>query len=478
MEKYSHSIHYQQAQELVHEAYLRSTEGRYEESITMLRIAKNDFHNLGAYDAMLNSHILLAKDFFNIGDLKTAFQLVNEYESLCTRHQVNPDLTKLFPMLGLLYRYRQDFKKAKNYFREAYLLALKQYDYATAAYCLNLYADLSLADEQFHETLAATDLAIECSKRCPVSLPVDLCSAKNIKIRAYLAQGALANAKTIFESINGRDFYHSATKQLAITYNLYSMYYEQLKEYEQAFRMQKQAVRLVRESHMKDYEFAANLLEHQLQLAKKLAQPTKILATYEEYVSTLQALLDYNANEEFARATATQQMAEIKQQAERDYLTGVYNRRYLDEVAEQWAQQAVNSNKTITVAVFDIDKFKRINDTYGHLAGDAIIQALAKKCSQNVIAETTLVARYGGDEFVVVFQRRTPDEAVEQAQILFQQLCGLQVTYQDIVIDISISMGVAHTTDTATSFKHIFEQADNALYASKENGRGRLTVAT
>lgn len=396
---------------------------------------------------------------------------------MCT-HQVEPDYAKLYPMLGLLYANRQQFEKAKGYFRESYLLGFKESDYATAAHSLNLYAKLTFDEQQYDETLAAVDLAIECIARVHISLPVELCCAKNLKIRAFLAQNKLLEAKVVFESINGRDFYHSAAKELVNTYNLYSLYYSQLDEYEQAFRMQKQAVRLFREHDLKDYELLSLLLEQQLETAKKLSNVEKVLAPYEEYVDALKALIDYNAHEEFALASANQQMAEIKHQAERDPLTGVYNRRYLEDTASQWIQSAFDNNRNVTMALFDIDKFKRINDTYGHIAGDHVIQYLATKCQKNVAEETTIVSRYCGDEFVIIFSNVTPLEGLERAESLFMLLSSLVIDFENIQIPISISMGVAHTQfHQLQTFKSALKLADEALYLSKENGRGRLTVA-
>lgn len=132
----------------------------------------------------------------------------------------------------------------------------------------------------------------------------------------------------------------------------------------------------------------------------------------------------------------------------------------------------------MTIVLFDIDKFKRINDTYGHLAGDHVIQYLATKCQKSVEDETTIVARYGGDEFVVVFKELTPLEGLERAENLFTLLSSLVVDFEKIHIPISISMGVAHTqVHDVHTFKKALQAADEALYASKQNGRGRLTVA-
>lgn len=132
----------------------------------------------------------------------------------------------------------------------------------------------------------------------------------------------------------------------------------------------------------------------------------------------------------------------------------------------------------MTIALFDIDKFKRINDTYGHLADDQVIQYLATKCQKNVAEETTIVSRYGGDEFVLVFKQLTPLEGLERAESLFALLSSLVVDFEHIQIPISISMGVAHTQiHQLYTFKEALQAADEALYFSKQNGRGCLTVA-
>lgn len=159
-----------------------------------------------------------------------------------------------------------------------------------------------------------------------------------------------------------------------------------------------------------------------------------------------------------------------------DGLTGLYNRRYLEAHLSGLIDRISGGRRHLSVIMFDIDHFKKINDSYGHAAGDEVLQELCARVMKGVRSFDT-VARYGGEEFVVVMPETDIDVAMTVAERLRQGVAELPFTAitADQKLDVTISIGVAEVDvtggDTTTS---LINRADEALYAAKSSGRNRV----
>lgn len=155
-------------------------------------------------------------------------------------------------------------------------------------------------------------------------------------------------------------------------------------------------------------------------------------------------------------------MKRLHQQAIRDSLTGLYNKRCfhskLSEISED--------NFPISLLMIDIDNFKRINDTYGHLTGDDILKQITE-IFINSIRKSDWVARLGGEEFAVVLPQTSPEEALRLAERLRNVVEGYTFGFEHNNVKMTISIGVA-TADTLINMNDLLKLADNALYKAKE----------
>ncbi|MFE8073333.1 diguanylate cyclase [Marinobacteraceae bacterium S3BR75-40.1] len=158
--------------------------------------------------------------------------------------------------------------------------------------------------------------------------------------------------------------------------------------------------------------------------------------------------------------------------AERDHLTNLYNRRHLFESTRAQYQQARRNQLPFTVAVLDIDHFKRINDTFGHEVGDQVIRAFAAQMQAHF--DEHLVARVGGEEFCIVLPGVSLDRATEKLEAFRDEIQqgGLDLSQQHL--DITVSIGA--TDDYGETFEDMLKQADDHLYASKHAGRNQVTT--
>lgn len=166
---------------------------------------------------------------------------------------------------------------------------------------------------------------------------------------------------------------------------------------------------------------------------------------------------------------------ELKVASRIDGLTGLFNRRYWQERFEQAYKLAKRREKPSTALMLDIDHFKKVNDTYGHQAGDSVIQSLAhliKRC----VRETDLAGRYGGEEFAVILTDSAVDNAVTVAERLRRLAEHSQVEHEGQIIKFNISVGLAEFSPLCDSPMEWLERADQALYQAKQTGRNRYCV--
>jgi len=157
----------------------------------------------------------------------------------------------------------------------------------------------------------------------------------------------------------------------------------------------------------------------------------------------------------------------------KDGLTETYNKRKYEEEALREFSRAMRHRRPLSLIIFDLDEFKQINDTYGHLCGDFVLKQVASMARELVRPEQVL-ARVGGDEFVIL----APETEAEGAEILASKLrdriAGLDHRYGDVKITLTCSFGVAELADGMTSPQDLYQAADTALLQAKRSGRNRV----
>ena len=161
--------------------------------------------------------------------------------------------------------------------------------------------------------------------------------------------------------------------------------------------------------------------------------------------------------------------------AHKDALTGVNNRSVFDNSLQREINLAQRHKHDFTMLVIDIDHFKKVNDTYGHSAGDEVLKSVAKNIQESIRA-TDMLFRYGGEEFVVLLSNSNCDGSYEIADRILESVRDSQVSYEDQNLAVSVSIGLAclDVSDTGSS---LFDRADTALYAAKHEGRNQIKVA-
>jgi diguanylate cyclase (GGDEF)-like protein/PAS domain S-box-containing protein len=168
----------------------------------------------------------------------------------------------------------------------------------------------------------------------------------------------------------------------------------------------------------------------------------------------------------------------LRNQSICDPLTGLFNRRYMEESLEREFSRANRNKSSVAIVMMDLDHFKRFNDTFGHQAGDTLLRILGDFLKKNTRGQD-IACRYGGEEFAIVLTESNLAGAFQRAEILRQQVKQLNVEYAGQLLGaISVSMGVAIFPDHGSTMGEVLRASDQALYAAKREGRDRVCVWT
>jgi diguanylate cyclase (GGDEF)-like protein len=166
----------------------------------------------------------------------------------------------------------------------------------------------------------------------------------------------------------------------------------------------------------------------------------------------------------------------LQNQSIRDALTGLFNRRYLEESLERELYRCDRNKKSLGIIMLDIDHFKSFNDTFGHSAGDAVLRELGEFL-QNHIRRSDIACRYGGEELTLILPEASVKIVLERAQAICEGVKHLQVEYRrQLLGTISLSLGVAMFPEHGVTGEAVLRAADAALYRAKREGRDRVIL--
>ncbi|MBK8616685.1 MAG: GGDEF domain-containing protein [Anaerolineales bacterium] len=167
----------------------------------------------------------------------------------------------------------------------------------------------------------------------------------------------------------------------------------------------------------------------------------------------------------------------LREQSVRDFLTGLFNRRYLEETLERELLRAARKQLTLGLIMLDVDGFKGYNDTRGHAAGDAILRELGRLLLTHVRGED-IPSRFGGDEFMIILPDTSREVSRQRAEFLGSRASDFSLEFEGQTLEpITLSFGVAAFPQDGCTSSEILKAADTALYRAKSEGRGRVMIA-
>jgi len=166
---------------------------------------------------------------------------------------------------------------------------------------------------------------------------------------------------------------------------------------------------------------------------------------------------------------------EIELLSKTDSLTGLWNRGYLEEMLEMEFKRAHRYNHDISIMLIDLDHFKKVNDTYGHLCGDDVLREVSNRI-KSCVRDTDFVGRYGGEEFVVILPETAISGCKKIANKILKSISDKPIKFESNLITITTSIGISRLKEEHSNQKTLFYEADLALYRAKKEGRNRIIL--
>ena len=172
--------------------------------------------------------------------------------------------------------------------------------------------------------------------------------------------------------------------------------------------------------------------------------------------------------------SAVQMQCALRELVEQDSLTKLYNRHYGEIWLRKVIEESAEKNSAFSVAIADIDFFKKFNDNYGHDCGDLVLRKVSNILRKNMKRQGC-AARWGGEEFLLVFSDKGLEESLEETQRIADKIRRLRISYEDKELGVTVTIGIIEG-DSRRNMDELIKAADQALYEGKESGRDRVQV--
>ncbi|HCY83701.1 MAG TPA: GGDEF domain-containing protein [Desulfobacteraceae bacterium] len=233
----------------------------------------------------------------------------------------------------------------------------------------------------------------------------------------------------------------------------------------------------------KSSDVAASLDDLKIQITQRLTSIEKALHKKKTVDQAINKLAEKNRSAfktGFAKLKqelqeATRYSEELEKKLNQDQLTGAYNRRAYDKKIAEEMDRFLRYGTIFSLLIIDADKFKRINDTYGHAIGDRCLQEIIKR-TRPLLRKNDMLARYGGEEFVVVMPETDAEGGRRAAEKIRQTIEKIEFLYKNEKVTVTVSIGVSCVTPEDERHEQVFERVDMAVYKAKENGRNQVMV--
>ncbi|MFJ3387980.1 diguanylate cyclase [Lysinibacillus sp. NPDC086135] len=213
-----------------------------------------------------------------------------------------------------------------------------------------------------------------------------------------------------------------------------------------------------------------------VKLIEKQGNKLVLCSIQKEYIDVLLEIQRENYTHLLFEMEYDDQKKHFEKTSYIDPLTNIYNRRYFDQNAEKMVEKASVDNQQLALMMIDLDHFKEINDTNGHLFGDDALTIIATTLKDYFQAFESIVARFGGDEFIVLCKLQEGESVQTMTENLYQTLNSLSLIINDETVHLEFSIGVStNKQGQITAVEELIHNADTALYTSKRNGRNQIT---
>jgi diguanylate cyclase (GGDEF)-like protein len=447
-------------------------QAEFEFALTFYLRLKDEFEQLQQHEQVMDCLSGICQSLGNLGRVIEIEHYLSEYKKYCHQYGDRIAKLKLYSFIGYISASIEDFETAVEHYETAITIASALEDFTKSTNLLinlqNVYLELNQLDDAMRCSLQLNQLFKEDREAFS---KLSYCAYLLNHMTLLLEVNDLEQFPELMKDLENVEGYYKLKREQMYASFLHGLYYEKLGEIEKAINHLEVAYEYLEIT--KESPYFKRILKHLIQLFQREQMLNKAL-----YYSNI--LVEYLENMERKKlqVKTLELSSELKFQDMQeliyfDSLTNIHNRRYLEIQGENWIQYARENKRMLVCAIFDIDDFKLINDQFGHIVGDEVIQHVAHHLRQH-LEENMICARFGGDEFVVL--ARTKRDYKKVFRKLYTAITNSTINLNGTNICVEISMGVSSLKNAGEfNLRGLIQAADKALYASKEKGKNCIT---
>ena len=449
--------------------------GHYEEAIDVMRTFLDECEqSKNPYGAML-AHISIATCYYCMGQSENAFQSILHYKKLCDTYGDQYEQYNLCHIQSLIYEYEQNYPKAKEATEECIHLARALNLPQELCISYSMLSYIHIMTEQYEDALTTAQDALAIAELHTSKDSRIQCHIYSLLAIAYAMLDRLADASHTVSILMQNPFIQSSRLERSRYLYIQGVLAFKKGNISHAVSLFTEAETLAVSTQ--NNGLLKRIYLQQAQAHERLNNFGEAYYYMKKYTGMLEEIYKGCIRSKVDELDVQYNMSTLERLANVDSLSGVYTRYYLETTCDQWLTEAQQTNDHICCLVFDVDNFKEINDHHGHLVGDEVIKIVGQTCREVIWEKHTLVGRYGGDEFVIIFRNFSPQQLMDKAGELFEALTSMKVIEKEHEIQFTVSMGmVSNTSIIAHKFKQLFRVADQALYMAKNQGKNQIVT--
>lgn len=452
------------------------SDGKYTEAIEVAEELLKTAKEKENIKAMMHAYLNIANCYYYLGNIEFAFEHILEYKLLCDEYGDDRDKYFLYHLSALIYEYEENYEEAKEAMEYCIQLALELEMYYAASSSYNTYSYYLMQEEKFEEALEFALKALNIAEEhCPSEILLQCHIYFNIA-SCQISMNELSKAEKLIKSLELNQYINNSPHDKAHFLLIKALWSRSQGNYEDAliFLNESHDIYSQYNNHVK----LKTILKAISEINEEIGDYKKSYQAMKNYLQIAEKRLSTRLSAKIRELDIQQSIKAIEERANVDSLTGVYNRYFLETTCNKWLIESKEMKKHICCIVVDIDSFKKINDTFGHLLGDKVIKEVGQACL-NVVKEdkkNAIVGRYGGDEFVIIFNNYPPQCIMDKAKQLYNAITSVKVKYLNNEIKVTPSIGVVCTDSlpSAKKFTQLFKVADQALYMAKRQGKNQI----
>ena len=422
-----------------------------------------------------SAYIKLMHCYYNLGEIENAFEVILHFRVLCEGLEAEKISYYLHMINGYIYDYEENFELAISNVSHALEVAINLNENRAIAMSRNMYSHVLLKNGQIEQAYESAIVGYHFIKEHLSSNLLLVCHSQHILATTQIESGLLKDAFYILEELAKNPIIVYNKKERSRFYFAFATYFMKWSQYQEAIAHFKKSEELAFQSN--DTMLLKRIYKQYALIYGQLNNYKNAFIQMQNYAHLLEQTIKLNFSSKIKDLDFKHHAFQIERQANVDQLSGLYNRSYFEQTSNKWLANAKEDGTHIYLIVFDVDNFKTINDTYGHLYGDEVIKHIGNCCKKLFHTENAICARYGGDEFVIILKDFGLETIRDITHTLFNEITQTTIEVETVTFNVSISMGVVcNDSFPSKRFTQLFRIADQALYAAKNQGKNQIVA--